>query len=573
ENNLKTWEELRIEFATNHFRILSQGGLQNGLILTPSSGRLTQAAVGNSSRWYSDFKRFHLSCYYNSLRVYANRIAHSDDLGDLGKSLQVLLDKSDSQPLSWFSKALLPYQDQIDQIIANKNAAIRQEIKSAFQKHADYAPNFIDGLVSINQDLKVKSAVKEASKERFKAEAFRIYTESVLEQASALAAGKTLPQQSRSGQVVAWLGGGRLPSAANLQALGADLALVKALKRFHSSTKNFLNGYFDLIVDDYLYFRRSNRLWYNPSQGGVRQVEGLEVDLMLLAFLEEGSDLLKCDFKIPKTVARNWSLANHEFLLRNQIFVDEVSDFSPVQLKCLQALSHPAYGAVSAAGDLESRITPWGVNSVDDLQWAIPKPKLAELSVNYRQSRQLVELTDTLSGSNGERYTSSYYDVHGVQTVVAEKCADLYNTAFWLTERIWEIKERCGQLPSVAVVVSSNSQIAPLTEALNKALTHHSLKAVPCRPGQPLGRTNDIRVIAIDQIRGLEFEALFLVNAADLLSRPNFRMLFYLAASRAVSYFGLTFKDTMPVEFDGIAGGLVASDWTQIEVPLETLNI
>jgi len=83
-------------------------------------------------------------------------------------------------------------------------------------------------------------------------------------------------------------------------------------------------------------------------------------------------------------------------LARNQIMVDEATDFSAVQLAAMGAMSNPHIHSFFACGDFHQRITAWGIRSEDDLRWSVPDIEILTIETTYRHSRQLNEFAKEL---------------------------------------------------------------------------------------------------------------------------------------------------------------------------------
>jgi hypothetical protein len=577
DKNTLTWEEMRLDLATNFFRILSGVG-GGGLRLAASTGRVAKAALADTVGWYSDFAAFQAKSYFQAQKAYAGFLAEfsEPEIAHLGNQLKDLLEKSSDHSLIWFKRALLPFQEDVSAQIEGKQGGSQKELKSAFQSHVERDPGLVEGLVSLlwsGEKIK-KSENLEHSAKVFKREAYGIYSSALLDQAKALAKGQGLSRDSRSGRVLAWLGEGRLLSQDRLKELGADQLVCRALRRFKVDAQAFYNAYFDSIIPNYLRFRRYNRLWYANNGGASRQVEPFEVDLLLLAFLEPGAEILKNSDNPTEKTALNWALDNQAYLTRNQVLVDGACDFSPVQLKCAASLANPNLGSVTVAADLGARAPIYGLKSLDDFEWAIPKATLTELQTNYRQSGQLLELSDLLSGSSHDRFLASRFESKGPKPALGQNLLSLNDTALWLAERIFEVTQRAGRLPSTAVAVLKPEDAGPLSEALTKALGKNpetqAIKALASRPGQPLGLFEDVRVLTLDEARGLEFEAFFAVfpNPGDKASEtePALADRVYLAATRAVTYLGFAFRSTLPAELDNLTS-LTVPSWSQ---PQET---
>ncbi|MDR1658252.1 MAG: hypothetical protein LBT47_11990 [Deltaproteobacteria bacterium] len=566
DGGTKTWDETRLELAAEHFGLLGPNSLT---LVKPGEGSLSPAAVKDTIGWYEDFSLFQQKSYNRYLKSQANRLAASSspEVSSLGQSLFELLDKATGHSLGWVNQALAPYQETIGELIEEKSRRLREQIKNTFAKQSG-EPAFIRGLVSLSPQV----GERDQSVERFRSIAYRLFAQAVSDQAVAAAKGRLLPRESLSGKVVSWLGEGRLMSAELLKELGIEKLSSLALKRFQTDSKTYFNGYFGSIVPNYLIFKRVNQLWYRSGAIALNRVEGPEIDLLLLAFLEPGSEIIKANFLSKEPKSCNRSLSHHQYLLRNHVLVDEASDFTPVQLKNMVSLAHPIHGSVTIAADLTLSLNPYGLKNAEQIDWVLPKNNLVELSVNYRQSRQLAELTDAFSLGSGERFTGHFFGSSGLKPALATKIGPLSEITGWLVNRIGEIRERTSQLPSIGVVASERDA-GLLAEALTKALAPERIRAIHAGPELPPGRAGEISVLTFDQIRGLEFEAVFVADRGSAQGRSALNpQSLYLAASRAVTYLGFCFGGDIPEGLENLKVYSV-SDWAQPEVPLETLNL
>ncbi|MDR0355048.1 MAG: hypothetical protein LBJ64_04860 [Deltaproteobacteria bacterium] len=572
EENVKTWDEMRLELATNYFRILSPKK-NSGLSLSETPDRLSKAAKDNTVGWYEDFSAYQRQAYFQTMKVQAKLLASAPqaNLAALGGQLLELLEISADHTLAWFQKALYPFQEDIAAEKSSRTQSLKDELKSSFHNITQNAPSLISGLLGLVSEAQA-APEKDGSQvdEILKNEARRIYAEAMQEYALNLAKGRQLPRESRSAKVLAWLGEGRLLPVSRLTEMGQDLLVCRSLSRFKVDSPAFLNSYFGCVLSNYLLFRRRNKLWYNQNVRGGRHIHPLEADLLLLSFLDPGADILRHRKQNAHEMSGNWSLANHSYVLRNQVLIDELTDFTPVQLKCMASLADQEMGSVSAAGDLALRTSANGLRSLDDLEWALPKAVLTELSINYRQSQTLSALTESLADAAKPRFLSHRFNDVGPKIALARNVGSLADAAKWLADRIAEVVQRSGKLPSTAVLVAKPSEITPLTEALTKALEPQALKAVSARDGQIWGHSPDVRVLTIDKARGMEFEAAFVVNPDDLLkTQPELCGRFlYLAASRAVTYLGFSFRAELPPEMESLAYSC-AADWSQSKASFE----
>ena len=237
---------------------------------------------------------------------------------------------------------------------------------------------------------------------------------------------------------------------------------------------------------------------------------------------------------------------------KTQILVDEATDFSPVQVGCMAALSDPMTRSFFACGDFNQRLSKWGCRDEEQLRWAVGGLKTMRIATGYRQSRELRSLTRVLirigKGSDDEVVLPEHANLPGVQPVLGENIASDMELGRWLTQRVAEIEKEVQQLPTIAVLVPNEAQVEPTAAAANEALSEQNINAVACRDGKNLGQDNDIRVFDVRYIKGLEFEAVFFRDIDQMIDQyPDlFDKFIYVGATRAATYLGLTCAGTLP---------------------------
>lgn len=96
-------------------------------------------------------------------------------------------------------------------------------------------------------------------------------------------------------------------------------------------------------------------------------------------------------------------LADIRSLDRNQILVDEATDFSVLQLACMYELAHPLMKSFFVCGDINQRLTAWGVRSNEQLDWVEPGIERRSITVAYRQSAKLVSLAKDVALLGGSK--------------------------------------------------------------------------------------------------------------------------------------------------------------------------
>jgi hypothetical protein len=106
----------------------------------------------------------------------------------------------------------------------------------------------------------------------------------------------------------------------------------------------------------YRTFRRTRQKearWFRSDMPLTSEINELELDSVLLASLRASRDLLGSIEVRSNLNDRSWAYLQPVFsLYRNQVLADEATDFSPIQLACMMALTHPSLNSFFVAGDL-----------------------------------------------------------------------------------------------------------------------------------------------------------------------------------------------------------------------------
>ena len=272
-----------------------------------------------------------------------------------------------------------------------------------------------------------------------------------------------------------------------------------------------------------------------------------EVDLIILAVLQqaramESDALLKSRLMedrppLMDAVAR---------LRRNQILVDEATDFSPIELAIMRNLTSPSTGALFISGDFNQRLTLVGSRTEDDLFWAVPGIQIQRINVSYRQSRKLTQFANELASLQGldvDEQAPDHMENVGFEPVLGVSLARSEDIAKWLADRIREIGEITeGAMPTIAVLAPDEAMLEPLASCLSTELEAMNIRAVACPKGKVKGMQGDVRLFDVQHIKGLEFEAVFFVDVDKLAEATAslFDRYIYVGATRAATFLGLT---------------------------------
>lgn len=573
---IRTWAEHRRELGRQRLGILrSTSG--RGAILREDLVNLTAETIAAQTAWYADFQTFQAEDFWAELERNAARLLESED-GDvtqLGRRVVQIL-KNVSPTLR--ADPFLAFAD-LREVFAQRVAALGEQLTLALRKafssrmkeepglHLDLlaflatlddAPETLDEGDSEDDDDDEEIVPKGGL-----AEAFDAYTRAVRAQARASVLKRSVGRRTRNGRILEWLGERGLDEAQR-QTIGQSVIVLTALRRF----ANPLRHYIERMPARYRRFRRERQAagrWYGETATPLNDLSPLEADLLILAMLGAGRTLLG-DVRIAALAdePRFAILRTVRELFRVQIVVDEATDFSPIQLGCMAQLADPATNAFVACGDYNQRVTAWGSRSDEDLLWVFPDLDIRPIERSYRHSRQLADLAGKLAATGSTTATLPEGLANDGFAPVLGRQLDGPALIEWLRARIAEIDRRMdGQLPSVAILVNDEAEVAPLADALNAVLQDTNIRCEACLRGQVRGRDSDVRVFDIQHIKGLEFEAVFFVGVDDLARRdPDlFDKYLYVGATRAATYLGLTASGAvLPAKAEALAGDFVA-DW------------
>lgn len=561
---IQTWADHRRELARNRFGFLRKGTGTASAVMKEALPSLRTDTLGDQAQWFEDFQKWQAEAFWTDLKEQAHSLGVNADasVARIGRTLSDHLHGGVSGMGTAAFVAISAVGEQVQAALSRLKAETDAQIRDAITRELGRDRTLLDQLVTFlgtledsddesedqdgedDEELRQPKITREV--------AYHALARTLKAQARAAVSGRSLSRQSRSGKIAEWLGARKLPMK-ELRSLGESLQIQGSMRRF----ANPIRRYFDGLPLRYRRFRQERQAearWYAEGGFATQELSPLEVDVILLAIMRGMRALLQ-DRRIFRDFeqGRHPTLESMGGLFRTQVAVDEATDFSPVQLACMNALTDPATNAFVACGDFNQRITEWGSRSEGELAWAAPGLELRPINISYRHSRQLNELARSIAllsrPDAPETQLPSRVDNEGVAPVLALGLRDPGATAAWLAERIVEIERFTQLLPSVAVLVSEEELVVPLAEMLSTSLADRNIRAVPCPRGNLAGRDNDVRVFDVQHIKGLEFEAVFFVGVNRLAdTKPElFDKYLYVGATRAAMYLGVTSEEeTLP---------------------------
>lgn len=568
DERLQTWDDYRYGIARNVLGILRRGN-GGGLVLArdASDDWLKPETLRDQAAWFRAFNDWQASEFIRELSIEAERLSKAEDsaAARIGERVAEAVRRSSGDVIRLLAE-LAGMRKELTELAANLGGRTRGALAQPLRAFAAEDPEFLDALARMVTNL-LQDAGGEAEDSdeeddegdgddvldgseaqpvlhgrRLVADVFRRAMRSLaLRQASS---SKPLPG-SRAGRILAFLHERRL-EVPDLRDVGKVLLLQRAAGRLGGAPANYLRR----IPARYRRFRRAMRAegaWYGETTGRAHQVHPAEVDVIILTMLRAsermGGDRLLSSRLRERRPALLDAIAA---LRRNQVLVDEATDFSPIQLASMAALASPRTRSLFLSGDFNQRLTRWGARSLEELKWVAPALQSEHISVTYRQSRKLAAFSRALArlqGAEVDDKAPDFAENVGFDPIYGAGLADDRARAVWLSERIREIERVSGgQLPTIAVLVPNREGVDSLASALNEELSELSLQAKAYTEGEAIGKTNDVRVFPVEHIKGLEFEAVFFLDVDHLAEvEPElFDRYIYVGSTRAATFLGLT---------------------------------
>ena len=561
--NISTWEKHRDDLARNVLNIL-QTTDRTGFVIKRNLEFLSTPTMENPIDCYEAFVAFHQARTVEKMTAGLKKLKQTKKYDDSGLNSQIsdVIEGVKKGTLLSVFRALL----ELEGSIYKKSKLLKEEsdglIKKGLVLEFNKDKAFLEELGRFSDSLKVSAAPdddaqdlddeEETVSSNLKQRAKQAYNTAIRRLAQSIFTNTKLPKNSKTAQIVKWLGD-RLPAESRLVQIGKLNEIRSGLQQYTQAT----NRYLKTVPGSYRLFRKQSLksgVWYKKEPKDSRHIDSGELDLLVLATLKTARILMQ-----DSAIKRKLDGAGYELLqlikshYRNQILVDEATDFSPLQLAAMENLTSLETQSFFACGDFNQRITSWGTRSAEQLKWVSGKLETRSVKTVYRQSQKLGGFSHALLQSFGgdlENVNDISNSLHyvGVGPALEEGMESRDEVAEWLASRIREVESMVETMPTVAVLVRSEPEVIPMAAALNEYLEDYNLKAVPCTDGQTIGEGTDVRVFNIKHIKGLEFEAVFFPSVDKLAGeQPElFDKYLYVGTTRAATYFGLTCEEGLP---------------------------
>ena len=578
DERIRTWDDYRREIGRRSLRIL-RTGTARGLVLRNDDAMLLPNTLVDQIAWFEAFDAHQQATFVSQLSVEAERLNDAVDpqAAALGRQIGKVIAHSGDKPLQLLGE-LAALLDRLRAVAGTQRDETRIALRDPLRALNRERPGFLDELTRFvesldddrfddddddNSEGDDDESVERELTLRGARLAEDVFVKAMRSRAIAQASGRSPAATTRAGRLLAWIGEIEL-DLPDLKQVGAALIVQRAALRLARAPSDYLTR----IPLRYRQFRRSmrdQRLWYGEAKFGALDAHPAEVDIIILAILRIARAIER-DRLLTQRLADRMPPMLEEIarLRRDQVLVDEATDFSPVQLANMRCLAHPRTESFFLSGDFNQRLTRWGSRSEEELRWVSPKMQIETIDISYRQSRKLADFARTLARVHGYEVNDrppDHFDNLGWEPVIGRLLTCTEDQANWLSARIREIDRLTdGVLPTIAVLVADGSALDPLADALSAVLEDMNIRAVACPRGLVKGQPGDVRIFEVEHIKGLEFEAVFFMDidclhqhAPDLFDRYV-----YVGATRAATFLGLGCQGpTLPAALSHIESSLL----------------
>jgi DNA helicase IV len=224
------------------------------------------------------------------------------------------------------------------------------------------------------------------------------------------------------------------------------------------------------------------------------------------------------------------------------VVVDEAQDLSSMALRLVARRANG--GSITLLGDLAQATAPHALGSWSEAVLALTAdhPEVTvrhcELTVGYRVPASILDLANRLLPRAAPSVTPS----RSVRTagdpplVVAVQPQQLISTVVTEVEALLERKVSVG-------VVADEDQLAAVAAGLEDrgvAVERGGRSGLPGAGG--------VAVLSPAAVKGLEFDAVVVVEPGRIAARPSGLRHLYVALTRAVQHLGIVHAEPLPVE-------------------------
>ena len=266
---------------------------------------------------------------------------------------------------------------------------------------------------------------------------------------------------------------------------------------------------------------------------------------LLVGFI---NNIAKAIYKVNKRV---FDEANHKYiqaykdLCRPVIGVDEATDYSLIDFYGIKSFGHHEVCSYTLCGDIMQLMKEDGITDWNQLKHPLLFEKLdiKNLLMSYRQSKELLRLADLIYQVELKRKSpyKCYLEGEDTPKPIWLESEDIDAKARWISERVMEIIKAYDYVPTIAIFTIDKRKAEDLKEALDECenLIKAGIDVKVCSDNTLEGEKT-LRIFPIDQVKGMEFEAVFFYDIDDIESTSLINKYLYVGLSRASMYLAVT---------------------------------
>ena len=612
---VQTWPTFSRKLAREDLELLSTKPKDGKLILKDTTSFLLKSTQEQQIGFFEDFYEWQFMFYKSDLVVSSERLASrtqglsqyrsmdifaqdglsiselQESMNSVLSEIQTCLNADSNESASSIVRNFVLLAERVRDIDGRISSCITSRIDNPLRRRLRIERDFLDLLGKYIRSLKVQEESDDPIMDTdgqdenitgtgTRQTGVRGYRNALRAYARQKAGGRRVRKGSRNAIVMAWI---RQHGVEELDE--EEFTLIGYYSLIRSDLSSFRNPgerYIRRISNRYLEFRKTRwneGKWYRMPEN-IRQdlsttsadgegvsashkqsrnldISPLELDVLVLAGLRSLTGLIGLVSREHTVSSRFESYKDRidEFTFA-QVYVDEATDFSPIQLACMFEISNSKLRSFFACGDFNQRLTESGTRSAEEFTWAVPKIQVDSIKSLYRQSQHLVDVSSDLLSLMGNADFAAMHTGdarhRGVAPVMVDDARDLSTTSQWVADRIIDIQRTVKNLPSIAVFVASEDDVRSVSSALSAALEPYNIRAIPCYEGKALGDDIDVRCFDVQHIKGLEFEAVFFLDVDKLFEYyPSLALRYlYVGITRAATFLGLSFCGSVPSELE-----------------------
>ena len=409
DEKIVTWDDYRRDLARNELGLLKSTN-NSGFLICADDESLTTEAKRKSSLWYRRFQESQQSQYIELLTEAAGTLLESSDIECkvLGERLRNIIEKSSKDIVSTLLSLVRMSEEvskKFTQLQPGADDVVKRKINTLLQADADFLDNlgrYVSGLDSNLSEESESEILIGGENENLPSNLAKIgldaYRSAIRVAANTVVNGKGPKENTKRSMVLSRLESlNALPTDRELSEIYRISKDRSALNPFRTPVSDYLGG----LSARYKKFREisiTDNRWYDADKTRSTHVAPLELDLLVLANLWMIRELLLRNRNLISTAPESTKAILQAIVSRYsaQVLVDEVTDFSPVQIACMAQLAHPMGNSFFASGDFNQRLTSFGTATEKDLTWAVNGIDTRRIQKGYRQSERLGKLAEDI---------------------------------------------------------------------------------------------------------------------------------------------------------------------------------